>query len=198
MKRTTILFMILMGTLIAPMKVNAAPLADVTTDSATLNFPNTATFSATLRSTAEIDFVTLEYGDEQLNCGEVIAKAFPDFEPGVEVTTSWTWDMRQSGSLPPGATIWWRWRYTDRNGKEFVSKTQTVTWLDDIHNWQFVSNNDLRIHYYGMDRNFAQTMLVAGVEGLRRNKEQAGMIPDAPVEIYVYPNYEDMRDAVLY
>jgi hypothetical protein len=41
-------------------------------------------------------------------------------------------------------------------------------------------------------------MLNAGVEGLRRNKEQAGLITDASIDIYVYPNYNDMKDAILY
>ncbi|MCB0118879.1 MAG: hypothetical protein KDD72_07610, partial [Anaerolineales bacterium] len=190
--------MVLTGLLLTPLQVKAAPQTDVRADSATFDFPNTVTFSATLTSTSEINSVVLEYGNEQLTCGDVIAKAFPDFNPGTDVNVSWTWDMRQSGSLPPGATIWWRWRFTDSSGKETVSDMQTVTWIDDIHDWQTVSNNDLRIHYYGKSQSFAQTMLDAGIEGLRRNKEQSGMTSDAPVDIYVYPNYDDMRDAVLY
>ena len=198
MQRITILTLILISTLLAPMRAQAAPHADVQADSATLDFPNTVTFSATLNASAEIVSVGLEYGNEQLTCGDVVAKAFPEFQPGNSVNASWTWDMRQSGSLPPGAQIWWRWRYTDSSGKEYVSETQTTAWLDDEHDWQTISSKDLRIHYYGKSESFAQTMLNAGIEGLRRNKEQAGMIPDAPVDIYVYPNYDDMRDAVLY
>ena len=40
---------------------------------------------------------------------EVIAKAFPEFTPGQTINAEWTWEMRQSGSLPPGAQLWWRW-----------------------------------------------------------------------------------------
>lgn len=198
MPKKLILFLTLLTIVLIPTGVQAAPQADVQADSATLDFPNTVTFSATLSASTEIVSVTLEYGNEQLTCGEVIAKAFPEFQPGNSVNASWTWDMRQSGSLPPGSQIWWRWRYTDSSGKESVSETQTITWLDDIHSWKTVSNEDIRIHYYGKSETFAQTMLDAGIEGLRRNKDQAGMLPDAPVDIYVYPNYDDMRDAVLY
>lgn len=196
--RIPLIVFILIGFLFTPLRVTAAPHADVQADSATLDFPNTVTFSATLTSNAAINSVTLEYGNEQLSCGEVIAKAFPEFTPGTSADVSWTWDMRQSGSLPPGASIWWRWRYTDEAGNEFTSETQTVIWLDGVHDWQTVSNEDIRIHYYGKSEDFANTMLDAAVEGLRRNREQAGMTPDAPVDIYVYPNYDDMRDAVLY
>ena len=198
MPKKLILVLTLTLTLLNPTQTQAAPRADVEADSAELDFPNTVTFSATLNAPAGIAEVTLEYGNEQLTCGEVIAKAFPDFQPGESIGVSWTWDMRQSGSLPPGTTIWWRWRYVDSSGAEFLSDTKTVTWLDDQHNWQTVSKDSVNIHYYGNDQAFGQTMLDAGLEGLRRNKEQAGMTPDIPVNIYVYPTYEDMRDAILY
>lgn len=198
MPHKLILLLILTLTLITPTYAQAAPHTGVEADSAELDFPNTVTFSAVIKSNADIVSVTLEYGNEQLTCGEVIAKAFPDFQPGKSADVSWTWDMRQSGSLPPGTQIWWRWRYTDSSGAEFVSETKTTTWLDDTHDWQTVSKDNVRIHYYGNNQAFGQTMLDAGLEGLRRNKEQAGMTPDVPVDIYVYPNYEDMRDAILY
>ncbi len=41
-------------------------------------------------------------------------------------------------------------------------------------------------------------MLDAGIEGLRRNKEQAGLVTNTPIDVYVYPNYTDMKDAILY
>ncbi len=198
MPHKLILLLILTLTLITPTYAQAAPHTGVEADSAELDFPNAVTFSAVIKSNADIVSVTLEYGNEQLTCGEVIAKAFPDFQPGKSADVSWTWDMRQSGSLPPGTQIWWRWRYTDSSGAEFVSETKTTTWLDDTHDWQTVSKDNVRIHYYGNNQAFGQTMLDAGLEGLRRNKEQAGMTPDVPVDIYVYPNYEDMRDAILY
>jgi len=196
--RYPLLIIFMMGFLLAPTRVTAAPQADVSADSATLEFPNTVTFSATLEADAPIVDVTLEYGNDQLTCGEVTAKAFPDFMPGTSTDVSWTWDMRQSGSLPPGATIWWRWRYVDESGSEYLSETQSVTWLDNVHDWQTLSESDIRLHYYGMSAEAANNMLASGIEGLRRNREQAGMTPDIPVDIFVYPNYDDMRDAILY
>jgi hypothetical protein len=190
---------ILLGLIFTPLQnAFAAPRADVQNDRVTFAFPETATFSATLKSTAEITSVVLEYGTEQQTCGEVIAKAFPQFTPSNTVEAQWVWDMRQSGSLPPGAAIWWRWRYTDSSGAEFVSDQQTATWLDDVHDWQTVSSGNLSIHYYGKDQAFAQTMLDAGLEGLRRNKEQAGLVNEDAMNVYVYPSYSDMQEAVLY
>jgi len=192
-------FFLLFGLLVMPVQsVFAASHADVADDQVTFSFPNTATFSATLSADASITSVTLEYGNEQLTCGDVVAKAYPQITPGTTVQAEWTWDMRQSGSLPPGTQIWWRWLYTDVTGAQFVGETQTATWLDDVHDWQTITSGDLRLHWYGNDKAFAQTMLDAGLEGLRRNKEQAGLGTDAPIDLYVYPNYEDMKDAILY
>ena len=106
MKRPRFVFalILLIGLLcMPPLRVDAAPHSDVEADTVTFEFPNTATFSASLTSAAPIVSVTLEYGNDQLTCGDVLAKAFPEFDPGSNVNVSWTWDMRQSGSLPPGA-----------------------------------------------------------------------------------------------
>ena len=176
----------------------AAPLADITNNQIRLEFPESAIFRATITSDSEIQSVVLEYGNEQQTCGEVIAKAFPRFTPSKTVDVEWTWDMRQSGSQPPGAQLWWRWRVTDANGNETVSETQTTTWLDDVHPWQTLTSGQLRLHYYGIDKSFAQRMLGAGLEGLARNAQDAGLTTEDPVDIYVYPNYDDLKDAILY
>src|SRR5262245_46689763 len=102
-------------------------------------FPDSITFSASVASSAPIARVVLEYGVAKLTCGEVVAKAFPDLTPGKTAEVRWTWEMRQSGSEPPGTTIWYRWRVTDTSGVEQVSSEQTVTWLDEAHPWRSAS-----------------------------------------------------------
>lgn len=176
----------------------AAPQVDAANDQPVIQFPNTITFHAKITASTNITSVVLEYGTEQLTCGDVIAKAFPEINPGKSVDAQWIWDMRQSGSLPPGATIWWRWRYTDETGKETVSDQKSITWLDDIHNWQTVTSGQLNLHWYGIEKNLAQNMLNAGLDGLKRNEKDAGLKTNDPIDIYVYPNYDDLREAILY
>src|SRR6266511_6140086 len=121
-------------------------LPSVTSNEIILNFPEEATFHATITSDVDITSVVLEYGNEQQTCGEVIAKAFPQFTPSKSVHAEWTWDMRQSGSLPPGAQLWWRWRITDATGNETVSETQNAIWLDNVHSWKAITNGQLSLH----------------------------------------------------
>src|SRR6266540_2934365 len=200
---TAFLLSVLLSTIeaLSPLTVfpaHAAPLADVTQNKVILNFPESATFQITVSNSVEIKSIVLEYGNDQQTCGEVIAKAFPQFTPGKTVHTEWTWDMRQSGSLPPGAQLWWRWRVTDANGNETVTDTQNVAWLDNIHHWQTLTNRQLSLHFYGIDKSFAQEMLNAGQGGMDHNQKDAGLTTDSPVNIYVYPNYDDLKDAILY
>lgn len=193
------IFLLLFGLLIQPIQnAFAAPHADVTNNKVSFSFPETAAFSATLGADANITSVVLEYGNEQQTCGDVIAKAFPQFTPAKNIDVEWTWDMRQSGSLPPGASLWWRWRYTDDNGREYLSETQTAIWLDDKHKWQTITSDSLRLHWYEGNQAFAQDLLNAGLQGLARNAEQAGLIPDAPIDVYVYSSYQDLQDSILF
>lgn len=166
-----------------------------------LKFPESATFRATLNGDADITSVVLEYGNEQQTCGEVIAKAFPQFTPGKTVEAEWTWEMRQSGSLPPGAQLWWRWRITDANGQETVTETKTTTWLDDTHNWQTINSREsqnVHLHWYEGGQTFATDLANAAASGLQFNETQSGLKAEAPIDIYVYASTDDLKEAILY
>jgi hypothetical protein len=176
-----------------------APLPAVTNNEIILNFPESATFRATITGDVDIMSIILEYGNEQQTCGEVIAKAFPQFTPGKNVNAEWTWEMRQSGSLPPGAQLWWRWRVTDANGQEILTETKTATWLDNVHNWQTMQNgNFLRLHWYEGDQTFATDLAKAAYDGLLFNETQSGLKADAPIDIYIYADTFDLQEAILY
>ncbi|HET9910532.1 MAG TPA: peptidase MA family metallohydrolase [Anaerolineales bacterium] len=177
----------------------ASPLLNVTNNEIILNFPETATFRATITSDVEITSVVLEYGNEQQTCGEVVAKAFPQFTPGTTVDAEWTWEMRQSGSLPPGAQLWWQWRITDATGNETVTDKATAVWLDDNHTWQTMQNGDyLQLHWYEGDQTFATDLANAAYEGLVFNETQSGLKADAPIDLYIYADTYDLQEAILY
>ena len=179
--------------------VHPAPKAEVARNEIILNFPETATFQLSITNDVEITSIVLEYGNEQQTCGEVIAKAFPQFTPGTNVETEWTWEMRQSGSLPPGAQLWWRWRVTDASGNETITETKTATWLDDDRDWQTVRNGDfLRLHHYEGDQAFIADLAKAAYSGLLFNETQSGLKADSPIHIYIYNGTDDLKDAILY
>ena len=190
------IFILIVGSLAMPVQAQSG--IDVSDDRATLSFPNTATFSANISANAQITLVILEYGVEQLTCGEVIGKAFPDFTPGTDISVQWIWDMRQSGSEPPGAVIWWQWRVTLQGGGEIVSERQTVTWLDDIHEWQVITGGNINLHWYRGEQDFGDELHTAAVDALERLALEVGIRPDQPISLYIYANSQDMQDAILY
>ncbi|HET6594957.1 MAG TPA: peptidase MA family metallohydrolase [Anaerolineales bacterium] len=170
-----------------------------TTNEIVLSFPESATFQAAFTSDADITSIVLEYGNEQQTCGEVIAKAFPQFTPGKTVEAEWTWEMRQSGSLPPGAQLWWRWRVTDANGQETVTETKTATWLDDVHNWQMMNSGDVvRLHWYEGDPSFSEDLANAAKNGLLFNETRSGLEAETPIDLYIYASNDDLKEAILY
>jgi len=195
--RKTILHLVLILTfsLLPASRAFAATQADVTNNEVTFNFPETATFSATITSSAEITSIVLEYGNEQLTCGEVVAKTFPEFTPSTTVNVSWTWDMRQFGAQFPGTIFWWRWRFTDQTGKETVTDKKTIMWLDNIHPWKTVSSGSIRLHWYEGNNAFSQERLTAAVNGLKNLENDAGLKTDQPIDIYIYASSTDMKDA---
>lgn len=198
----TILALILNLSLLTVTTAFTAPQTTVTDNETIFNFPESATFRATITSDdSEIQSIVLEYGNKQQTCGEVIAKAFPQFTPSKTVNAEWTWEMRQSGSLPPGATLWWRWRIKDVNGDETVSEKKTAIWLDDIHEWQTLNNGDsqrVRLHWYEGDQTFAIDLAKAAYNGLQFNETQSGLKAESPIDIYIYADTNDLKDAVLY
>ena len=177
---------------------SAAPPSVVTNNQAVLNFPNSITFQADFENQAPIVSIVLEYGTTQLTCGTVVAKATPQFTPGTSVSVAWTWEMKQSGSLPPGTTIWWRWRYSNEDGAEFVSEENTVTWLDGVHDWQTLTSGPVNLHWYYGDEAFAREMLAAAEAGLARLQKDAGLRAETPIQLYIYANVYDMQEAILY
>jgi hypothetical protein len=176
----------------------AAPQSDVTGDQPVIAFPNTITFRAKISADANITSIVLEYGTDELTCGDVVAKAFPQFTSSRSVDAQWTWDMRQSGSLPPGSVIWWRWRYTDESGRETVSDEKSVTWLDSQHNWQTLTQDSINLHWYSGNQTFAQDLLSAAQSGVEFNRTRSGLTAESPIDIYIYADTNDLKDAILY
>ncbi len=200
-RKTSFLLLIATALLVihAPVPARAAAAdSAVERNRAVLDFPNTITFQLTISASAEIKRIVLEYGVDMLTCGEVVAKAFPDFTPAVRVETEWTWDMRQSGSEPPGARIWWQWRVTDAEGNEQLIERSEAVWLDSSHAWQKISGGSITVHWYEGGQAYGEDMLNSAVGSLQHIDGLIDLAPDGMIDLFLYASYEDMRDAILF
>lgn len=197
MRRLLMIISLALVLVLTATAVNAQGSIAATDDRATIDFPNSLTFSVHLKSDTPINQVVLEYGSDQLTCGKVVAKAFPDVTPGKELDVKWTWEMKQSGSQPPGSHIWWRWRVTDANAHESVTEQQSIVWLDQQHPWQTVTGSLLNLHWYG-SKSFGPELHDSAVQSLSDLAKSTGLKLDSPADLYIYADTQDMRDAVLY
>jgi hypothetical protein len=161
-------------------------------------FPDRISFNAQITSTTPIEQVVLEYGVVKRTCGDIVAKAFPNLTPATTVEVNWTWEMLQTGSEPPGSTIWYRWRATDRAGNTALSEEKRVTWRDQNNPWQQISQGDVTLHWYAGSTEFANELLATATDGLAQLDGFTGVRPLAPIDIYIYANTREMRDAILY
>ncbi len=85
---------------------------------AVMHFPDSIDFTLQATSTDPIVTAEVEYGLETASCATDINRAEPeDYEPAGAIDVQWTWDMRQTGSLPPGARLWWRWHLVELDGR---------------------------------------------------------------------------------
>lgn len=178
-------------------QVSAASVTEIRNE-AVLSFPESILFSAELESATPITKVRLHYGTLQDTCGKVSAIAFPEVTPGKRVTVEWDWQMLQSGGEPPGATIWWQWEVFDESGASTFTERQEVTWLDETHPWQTLSQGLIRLHYYYDDDAYGKTLKDTAVAALDRLADDIGIVPDEPIDLYIYSSTEDLRDAVFY
>ena len=198
--KTRFVLLFAIGLLLAALgrPVRAQAGIQVTNDRTTFDFPNTATFSAEIQSGDQVKAVVLQYGVDQLTCGTVIAEAFPDFTPSKDVQVSWAWDMRQTGSLPPGAKLWWDWQVTDAGGVQYTSPRQTAVWLDSQHPWQTLTGGNINLHWYSGGNSFGQELHDNAVQALTRLTKDIGVGTDLPVDLYIYADSNDLQAAVLY
>ncbi len=183
--------------LLAPNSIRAQAPISAAHNRAALKFPESLTFSIDLTSDAEIKQVVLEYGVQALTCGTVVAKAFPQFTPGKTTTAAWTWEMKRTGSEPPGARLWWRWRVADAAGKELLTEPQTITWLDSQYAWQTVGEK-VRLHWYSGSQSFAGALHDAALKALTDLAQDIGLKADAPPDLYIYANSDDLRASFYY
>lgn len=189
--------LITLFTVIFPHNQQQNNQVNVNVNEATLNFPQSIQFTAEFENEQFIDQLKLVYGVNQKNCGEVQALAFPPFETGRKVNTTWEWDMSQSGSLPPGATIWWYWQLTDASGETFSTEKKEITWLDSTHNWLLLEASNIKIHYYLDDYYYSQELLNGVNNATSQLSSSIGLSSDQPMDLYVYSSNSDMQDALL-
>ena len=171
---------------------------DLVLSEATLDPPNGITFSMEGAGEQPIEVIDLEFGRESVfSCASTsYTSARTAFDGEREVTTTWTWDMRRTGSIPPGSVVWWRWRVVDEQGQEHRTPRQTVVYSDDRFPWESHTSENITFHWYAGGPDFGQR-LASEVED-KLDILQLGKELEAPVQAFIYETSADVIGAILF
>ena len=173
---------------------------NILSDEALVDFPHTVTFRLELDPEAPIVDAVLTYQlgrDSCLTAGTHVPVETNDS------TLEWTWVLSRSGNPPPGAQLWWEWTITDATGNTFTTPRQAMTFVDDRFDWRTVEAegsgglSHIRLHWYRGD-DVGPLLLDAAVAGLERLEQDTGIVLEGDIQIFIYGDTEDMRQALLY
>ncbi|MCL4262653.1 MAG: hypothetical protein KJ069_05540 [Anaerolineae bacterium] len=157
------------------------------------DYPNSVTFRLDVDGTAVITQAMLHYDVSKVSCLDAAADVPVEIEGG---TLEWTWEMVRSGNPPPGTAVTWNWTLTDADGNTLTTPPQTHTFTDTRYNWRTVEADNLKLHWY--EGNVGPNLLNAAVDGLERLESEMGIELQDEVNLFIYGDTADMRDAVLY
>jgi len=162
-----------------------------------IDFPNSITFNLDASSALPIDKIALKYGTEQVySCGRSYSTVSQEFGKGEDVKTSWTWEMKKSGSIPPGSTVWWQWQITDDAERKHLTPRQELLFEDRRFDWQTTSRGNYSINWYDGGAAFGKEVALAVDAELSRL--QLGSQSEKPVKVFVYSNSTDVQGATLF
>jgi hypothetical protein len=170
----------------------------ITSSSVEVEFPLKLSFSLSARSAANIVDVRLHYEVERDSYAQVTSEVVVDFQPSADVDVSWTWDMRQTGGLPPGSTVEYWWTVKDNQGGTVETAPVPIQFDDDRYSWQSLTEGMVTLYWYEGSQTFAQELMSAAQEALVRLSQDTGAQLKKSVRFYIYASTQDLQGAMIF
>lgn len=184
--------------LLAPVLVRAQNGPSVTDSSAEAEYPFLLHFNLSAESEADITDIRLNYRLERDSYARVTSEVYIEFLPDTAVDTGWTWDMRRTGGLPPGAGLQYWWTVKDASGNVIETAPQRIQFDDNRHNWQSLTEDKITIYWYEGGRSFAEDLMSATGVAMKRLTAETGAFLKKAVKLYIYANSNDLRGAMIF
>jgi hypothetical protein len=171
---------------------------EVASNLAAVAFPDKITFSLKGTSPQSIKTISLEYGTDERSLTVETNRKEIDFTESRDISVSWDWEMKKSGSIPPGATVWWRWVLTDTNGKTATVTQKTLFYTDTRFTWQIKKHTDMDIYWQGKNEDLVNTLAAEVQTRLSRIQLNVTIPAERKPKVFIYSSSEELRDAVLF
>ena len=170
----------------------------ISSNKAEVVFPDTITFSLSGNAPGDIHSINLVYGTDKHSLVSETNTIKPDFKPGKVVSAKWTWLMKKTGSLPPGAKIWWTWELTDEEGNTTSTPKESLIYSDTRFTWESIKSATMDIYWHDQDKAMIQE-LTNEVESKVARIQLNFVIPgERKPRIFIYRSSEELRGAVLH
>ena len=166
--------------------------------SATVDFPLSLTFRLEASEPLEITQATVRFQVEERSCARVESTGYAELQSQTPRSAQWTWDMRKTGGLPPGAVVHYRWEVTDGSGNVRETPLATVEIMDQRHAWRSIAAEGVTLYWYRGEESFAAALMDTAQEALARLKASTGAVPETPVKLYIYGSTSELQDALVF
>jgi len=188
------LFLVLLG----PGLVQARAELTILDDSVEAEFPLMLHFNLSAESDVDITDIRLHYTVDRESYAQVTSEVYIDFLQDSTVDVQWTWDMRKTGGLPPGASVEYWWTLKNIEGDKLKTAPSKVRFDDNRYSWQSLAEGEVSVYWYRGNQSFAAEVMLAAQEALARLAEDTGAYPTKPVKIYVYASAQDLQGAMIF
>jgi len=168
------------------------------TSSVTARFPLQLTFSLSAESTAKITGARLHYATTRETFVPAVSETVIDFTPDTGIDVSWSWDMRKTGGLPPGAGISYWWTLQDAAGNTAETEPAVFTFADDRSTWQDITEGNVTLYWYQGDESFTTDLMASAQDALGRLEEATGARLMRNAAIYIYGSTRDLQGAMIF
>ena len=99
------------------------------------------------------------------------------------------------GPFLPNTPIRVRWRITTDGATSLSPEVRTVI-EDDRFDWQTVSGDVVRVHWYEGDRAFGERALQIGERAVKETADLLGVTEEEPVDFFIYADQGAFYDAL--
>lgn len=203
MIKNTALYFCLMLVIVITVTISfiPRPIFSQTTISASydtdIDFPNTLTFYLEANNTVDINKVFLQYKVQNITSLNITSMVEKKIDAAPAIETEWTWDMRTSTSLPPGADITYSWIIEDSAGNKIETSWETVEFSDNRYNWNRLQEGNITLYWYRGGAAFSRELMDTAKIALERLHSDTGAQLEQAVDIYIYGSSTELRDAFI-
>ena len=112
------------------------------------------------------------------------------------VTLRYQISVAADGHILPNTPVSARWRITPSGAKPVVGPVAKILYADERFDWQTVSGDLVRVHWYEGGAAFGNHALQIGEKAVRETSNLLGVTEKDPIDFFVYADQQAFYDAL--